>query len=363
MRSPTRTHPEEITVSPTDAAPTAPAPPTEPTAPPGRPVALLLPGQGAQQPCMAAGLYGHEPSFTAAMDTVFELLGARGRRLRRAWLAGPDDADPMFDDVVVAQPLLYAVDHALGRMLLDWGLRPGALLGHSVGEMAAGTLAGVFRLEDGVRLMVDRVEAFADSPPGGMLAVAAAPSDVQDLLGDGVVVGAVNDPRQIMLAGPARPLAAAAAALRERGTTCRPVLARQGFHSPMLAAAAEGSVPAWRAAGLRAPTGPLWSAYRPGPLPAATARDPRFWARQPAAPVRYGPALDMLLDAGDWLLVEAGPGQSLSTLARRHPRVRIGASAVVPLLPLRPGLTADLEAVRAAAARLAHEGHPLPRTP
>lgn len=324
----------------------------------GRPVALLLPGQGAQQARMAAGLYGRSAAFTDTMDAVFALLGPDGARTRAAWLA--DRPGEMFDDVTIAQPLLYAVDCALGRMVMGWGVRPVALLGHSVGEMAAATLAGVFELEDGVRLMRDRVAALAGSPPGGMLAVAAAESDVRDLLPADVVVGAVNGRRQLMLAGPAGPLAEAGARLRGRDLTCIPVRARQGFHSPMLAEAAAGSVPGWAATPLRPPRVPVVSAYRPGPLDDATARDVRFWAGQPAAPVHYGPAFDLLVGAGDRLLVEAGPGQSLSTLARRHPAVAADRSAVVALLPARRGDDADdRRATLAAANRIWLEGHPL----
>jgi acyl transferase domain-containing protein len=321
-----------------------------------RPIALLFPGQGAQHARMAAGLYGHAAVFTECMDTAFRHLGDAGATVREDWLS--DGSPELFDDVTRAQPLLYAVDYALGRLVLSWGVEPGALLGHSVGEMAAATLAGVLDFTDGLRLMRDRIEIFADTPPGGMLAVAASASDVEPYLSGEVAVAAVNAPRQLLLAGAAGPLAEAERRLREDEFACRPARARQAFHSPVVADAVNRSAPAWERTTLRAPRRTLYSAYRKGVLSPGDARDPAFWARQPIDPVLFGPTLDRLLDDGDFLLVEAGPGQGLSTLARRHPAVSSGRSAVVPLLPARPGDGADdRRAVREAVERITAEGH------
>ena len=325
-----------------------------------RPIALLFPGQGAQHARMAAGLYGHADVFTDCMDTAFGQLGDIGANIREDWLS--DGSPERFDDVTRAQPLLYAVDYALGRLVLSWGVDPGALLGHSVGEMAAATLAGVLDFTDGLRLMRDRIEVFADTPPGGMLAVAASTADVEPYLSGEVAVAAVNAPRQLLLAGAAGPLAEVERRLREDDIVCRSARARQAFHSPVVAGAVRRSAPAWERTALHAPERTLYSAYRESVLSPGDARDPAFWARQPVDPVLFGPTLDRLLDDGDFLLVEAGPGQGLSTLARRHPAVASGRSAVVPLLPARPGDGADdRQAVREAVERITAEGHDLRR--
>ncbi|MEU7002735.1 acyltransferase domain-containing protein [Nonomuraea sp. NPDC046570] len=335
---------------------------------PSRAVALLFTGQGTQHLRMAAGLYGTEESFTTWMDRTFELFGAVGPRLREQWLA--TEPSPMFDDVSVAQPLLYAVNHALGRMLLGWGVRPVALLGHSAGELAAATLAGVFDFADGVRLMRGRIGQFADTPPGGMLAVAASVDDVADVLPLGAHVAAVNASRQVLLSGALGPLREAARVLAARGVVCREVPARQAFHSPLVASAATAALPDWQAVRLRPPRLTLYSAYTGGLLDDLTAVDPAFWADQAVATVYFGPALTRLLADHDCLLVECGPGNSLSTLARRQPAVISRSSAVQPLLPDRPrGDVADLRAVAEARRRLRSEGalgaaaHPPGREP
>ncbi|MFF3771414.1 acyltransferase domain-containing protein [Streptomyces sp. NPDC002232] len=335
--------------------------------PDDRPVALLLPGQGSQHVRMAAGLYGVEPAFTDAMDEALDALaapGPLGRRatgLREDWLNSRDSA--VVDHVTRSQPLLFAVDHALGRLVLDWGVRPVALLGHSIGEVAAAVLSGIFTLRDAAALVHDRVGRLADAPPGGMVAVAAAPEELAPYLGGGVVVGAVNAVRQTVLAGLADPLRATTEELRAAGFVVRPVAASTAFHSPALAPAMEGSEDRIAALPVGDPAIPVVSGYTARPLTVAEAKEPGFWSRQPVDPVLFWPALDGLLDGPDLVLVEAGPGQGLSQLARRHPAVRSGRSVTVPLLPSVPGPPeADLAAVRAAAERLRPGGLPPGRT-
>ncbi|GHF65846.1 acyltransferase domain-containing protein [Streptomyces thermodiastaticus] len=324
-----------------------------------RPVAFLLPGQGAQHVRMAAGLYDWEPHFTAAVDALFAALGADGRRLRDDWLALQPRVS--VDHVTRSQPLLYAVDFALGRMVCAWGVRPAALLGHSAGELAAGALAGVFRPEDAMGLMWDRAHRLAALPPGGMLAVAASPDELAPYLHGDVVVGAVNAPRQVMLAGPAPGLDDTAARLRAAGYTCRPVRATTAFHSPAVRSAC--TTEAYAGLRMKAPAIPLWSAYTAGRLGDTEALRPQFWAGHPAEPVLFGPALDDLLATGALLLVETGPGQMLTGLARRHRTVRAGTSAAVALLPARPaGDDEDRRQVRRAADLLRAEGTPLSGT-
>ncbi|GAA1846830.1 acyltransferase domain-containing protein [Actinomadura bangladeshensis] len=291
------------------------------------PIALLIPGQGAQRPRMAASLYGTDAGFTRTMDEAFALMGPRGPHLRAQWLA--ERPSPEFDDVTVAQPLLYAVGYALGRAMADRHGPPGALLGHSAGEMVAGALAGVFDFADGMRLMMARLPALAATEPGGMLAVAASVREVEPLLGGDVHLAAVNAPRQLLLAGAEEPLGRAMSRLKADGRTVRRVPARQAFHSPLVAAASDRAGDGWAGVALRPPSVPLYSAYDAAPLTAERACDPAFWIGQPARTVHFARALDRLLDDGDHLLLETGPGQSLTMLARRHPRVLAGRSRVL----------------------------------
>ncbi|TDD76617.1 acyltransferase domain-containing protein [Actinomadura rubrisoli] len=315
------------------------------------PIALLIPGQGAQHPRMAAALYGRVETFTRTMDEAFELMGPQGEAVRAEWLA--ERPSSSFDDVTVAQPLLYAVGYALARTLTGWCGRPDALLGHSAGELVAATVAGVFGFADGMRLMTTRMPDLAATEPGGMLAVAAPADELAPLLGGDVHLAAVNGPRQVLLSGAAEPLARAAAALEEAGVTCKRVPAHQAFHSPLMAAASERAGEKWTGVALAPPRIPLYSAYDVGPLDPGRACDRSFWIGQPARTVHFAAALDRLLSDGDYLLVETGPGQGLTMLARRHPAVLAGRSQVIGLMPdRRRGDDSERDAVRRASGRV-----------
>ncbi|MEV4175923.1 acyltransferase domain-containing protein [Nonomuraea sp. NPDC049709] len=314
-------------------------------------VLLMFPGQGSQHPRMAWGLYGEEPGFTAAMDEVFAAFGEAGAELRRDWLS--ERPRVPLDHVTRSQPLLFAIDYALGRTLLERGVRPWVMLGHSIGEMAAAVLAGVFTLADAVALVRQRVRLLAASPPGGMLAVSAGVAALEGLLTEDVVVAAENAPRQTIVAGPSEPLAEVERALRAEGFTCAPVPTLIAFHSPSLAATVPPAVESFAGTPVGAPRIPLYSGYAARPMTLELAADPGYWARHPVAPVRFWPALDEILSTGSpedgVVCVEAGPGQGLSTIARRHRAVRKGPGRVVPLLPARAGgPEAGPEAGRAA---------------
>ncbi|MER7871580.1 acyltransferase domain-containing protein [Streptomyces cellulosae] len=312
--------------------------------------ALLLPGQGAQRERMAGALYGEVPEFTAPMDSFFRALGAEGARLRDEWLRPAPN--PALDDALVAQPLLFAVGHALGRWVAATAGGPQVLLGHSAGELAAACLAGVFSPEDGARLMAGRSAALTGGEAGGMLAVAGAPEGLRPLLRNDVAVAAFNGPRQTVLAGPAQPLAETARRLGDAGFTVRPLRSRHAFHSPVLASAADRFARSLSSIGLCAPRTDLWSGRTARRVGATEAVDPRFWADQLALPVLYWPALRALLDAEGTapglILLDASADHSLTAPARRHPAVRSGASVVVPLLARPSGDGDDLSALARA---------------
>ncbi|MFI6152966.1 acyltransferase domain-containing protein [Kitasatospora sp. NPDC051170] len=327
-----------------------------------RPVALLFPGQGSQHTAMAAGLYGREPVFTAAIDAVFELLEEVGPAIRADWLGVLDGRAPTIevDDVRRAQPLLFAVDHALGRMVLGWGVRPAAVLGHSAGELVAATLAGVVSLSDAVGMMRERVVQAVKIPPGGMLAVGAAERVLRPYLTGDVAIAAVNAAQQTMLAGSTEVLAEVAERLRADGHIAVAVPATSPFHSPAMAPASDLVELAYRGVQFAEPALPFYSGYTGDLMTPTEALSPRYWARQITDTVNFAPALDQLLATEDVLLVEAGPRQTLTAFARRHRAVRLGASAAVPLLPARGGGGEDdRRSVLTAAAAIWSEGHDL----
>ncbi|WP_019869939.1 acyltransferase domain-containing protein [Salinispora oceanensis] len=315
------------------------------------PVALLFPGQGAQHVGMANGLYRREPVFAAAVDEVLAAMGDAGDAIRVDWFS--DRPSIGLDDVRRSTPLLFAVDYALGRLVLSWGVRPAAMLGHSIGEIVAATLSGVFELAEIARVLAVRVEHLAAGPAGAMLAVAAGPVEVAPYLGEGVAVGAVNAPRQVVLAGPTVSMGATGRALRRDGFSCRRVPALSPFHSPAMAQVAERGKPLFESIRMRSPRVPVHSAYLGRRMTAADATNRQFWVAQPAAPVLFWPALVELLSDRDYLLVECGPGDGLITVARRHPSLYAGGSTGLALLPYRrPAEGDDLRVVAEIHRRL-----------
>uniref|UniRef100_A0AAU2JVM4 Acyltransferase domain-containing protein n=1 Tax=Streptomyces sp. NBC_00049 TaxID=2903617 RepID=A0AAU2JVM4_9ACTN len=324
-----------------------------------RPIALLFPGQGSQHDGMAAGLYRREPVFTAAVDAVLHHMGDEGHRIRADWL-DPARASIDIDDVRRAQPLLFAIDYALGRLILSWGVRPTALLGHSAGELVAATFAGVVSLRDAVAMVQARVREAVKIPAGGMLAVAASEEQLLPYLTDDVGIAAVNANQQVMLAGSKGPLDAVAQRLKADRFTAVPVPATSPFHSPAMAPASDAVEIAYQGIPLREPKLPLYSGYTGALMSPEEARSPRFWARQITDTVYFRNALDELLKTDDVLLIEVGPRQTLTAFARRHRSVRLGAGAITPLLPARRGtLEADRQSVLTTAARIWTEGHDL----
>ncbi|WP_019890102.1 acyltransferase domain-containing protein [Streptomyces purpureus] len=300
-----------------------------------RPVALLLPGQGFQHAGMAVELYTREPRFTAVADEFLTALGPEGATVRDDWLACVDGGPA--DRGTSAQPLLFLIGYAIGEVLASRGIRPAVMVGHSVGELAAATLAGVLDLPAAARILAARCSALEEAPPGGMLAVAGAPETVLDCLrarsvGGSVVVGAHNGPQQTVLAGPEPDLSEAERAVRDGGLVARRVRALEPWHSPAMGPAARRFGAAVAAEPLRPPTIPIVSTRTGRVVTDAEAVRPGFWAEQMAAPVLFWPALDAVLGGGAYTVVDAAPAGGLATLARRHPSVRAGRSTVLPLL-------------------------------
>ncbi len=305
---------------------------------------LMLPGQGAQQDRMGTFLYDRDVTFTEVVDRVFHLMGNSGPLLRAEWLSGTSSV-PM-DDASRAQPLLFTIELGIGTSLLRRGLRPAALIGHSVGELVAAVLAGVLDVADAATLFAARSAVMADAPRGGMLAVHGRAAELVSQLAacsslDEVGIGAINAPDQTMLAGPEPALTKAEFLLRAQGRTCLRVKAHQPFHSTALAPAAVRWRRAFAGVGLRAANLPIRSTRTGEWLRPDEATDPGFWAGQLVEPVLFWRALDgVLTDPAhaeeNTVLVETGPGRGLSALAWRHPAVtrRWSRVRVVPLLPM-----------------------------
>jgi phthiocerol/phenolphthiocerol synthesis type-I polyketide synthase E len=277
-------------------------------------VGLLFPGQGAQFPLMGRDLAERDATFRRAMDDCLSLLAEHGADVRSAWAELTDE--PALAGTALAQPLLFAVEYALAEMWTAWGVRPAWLLGHSVGELAAAAVAGVFELPAAAAVIAARAREMAELPPGRMLAVRATEAEVTALLPDGVQLAAVNGPDQVIVGGAADDIAAFAATLAARGLATRRLRSSHAFHTTTMAPALPGFRAAFQGVALRPPRIPVISAATGAALTARQATDPEFWVGQLVQPVRFDRALTAALGGRRDLVLETGPGRVLGQLAR-----------------------------------------------
>ncbi|MFI6737126.1 SDR family NAD(P)-dependent oxidoreductase [Nonomuraea sp. NPDC050451] len=295
-----------------------------------RSTVFLFPGEGAQHAGMAAELCRTEPAFSAALDECFDLFEAHG-------LAPRQIREEAWEDTTVAQPLLFGVEYALGRLWLALGVEPDVLLGHGVGEFAAAALAGVFTLQEAVRLVSARARAMGESPQGAMVAVAADLDTVSPLLFGSLGVAVVNGDRQTVVGGSAGDVRRFEdEVLAGTGLAVSRLRSRHAFHTPAMTSAADRFRLAFDGIQPRRPRWKICSASTGGLVEAAQVRSVDFWTRQLTRPVLFKQALEAVLSGGDRVLVEVGPGRTLTTLARAHPQVRAKRHLTVPTLPNGP---------------------------
>ena len=292
-----------------------------------RDVTFLFPGQGAQRPGMGAGLYAAWPVFRAELDRCAALLGDDGL------LPAMFGADPApLRDTRRAQGALFGFGWALAHLWQSWGVRPAALVGHSVGEWVAATLAGVFTLEDALALVAERARLVAALPPGAMLAVRLPEDELTARLPAGVEIAAVNAPGLCVAAGPAGAVGELEGRLTAENVPARRLETSHAFHSAMVADAVAPFAAAVAAVPRRAPTVPVFSTVTGQRLTDAEATDPAYWAGHLRRPVRFADAVAAAA-AGeeDRLFLEVAPaGAGLVSLVRQHPAAN-GRPAVVSL--------------------------------
>ncbi len=313
-----------------------------------RPVAFLLPGQGAQRAGMGAELYRRYPAYREAFDLCAELL----RPELDLWPVVLDGGgEQRLARTEVAQPALFAVEYAMAQLFISWGVRPQAFLGHSLGEYVAACLAGTLAVEDAVPLVAERGRLMSSQPAGAMLAVSQGEAEVRELLPREVEIAAINAADLTVVTGPSEAVAVCERTLAARGIAYRRLRTSHAFHSALVEPVLQPFAAAVARTPLAPPRSPWISNLTGTWITAEEAVDPAYWTRHLRQPVRFRDGVGTLLGNPSLLLLEVGPGASLARLVRRHPAWH-REREVVSALPEPGAADGEARGLLAAVGRL-----------
>jgi amino acid adenylation domain-containing protein len=288
-------------------------------------VVFLFPGQGSQYPNMGRDLYESQTEFRFWIDRCAEILAPLLQVDLRSLLypaANVADADARLMATSAAQPAIFAVEYALAKLWLSWGIEPQAMLGHSVGEFVAATLAGVFSLEDALAVIAARGRLMRALPAGTMLAVRLPEAEVQALLPPEVSIAAINSAALCVVSGPTAAIGALEQVLSARGTSHRRLHTSHAFHSAMVDPVIAPLRELLQGIHRSPPQIPCISCVTGRELDAATAVSAEYWARHARETVRFADGLASACADAAPLFIEIGAGNALSTLALQATRGR-----------------------------------------
>jgi acyl transferase domain-containing protein/thioesterase domain-containing protein/acyl carrier protein len=284
------------------------------------PVVFMFSGQGSQYVNMGRDLYEHEPVFRETLDLCAEkLTQPLGLDLRSALYPADEEknaAAERLNQTWLTQPALFSIEYALARWWMSLGIEPESMVGHSIGEYVAACLAGVFSLDDALAIAAFRGRLMYDLPPGSMLAVPLAPADLH--LEGTLSLAAINNPGLCVVSGPSSEIAALEERLVKQSVSSRRLLTSHAFHSAMMEPVLDAFEARVKSIELSPPRIPYLSNVSGTWIKAEEAADPGYWARHLRQTVRFSDSLAELLREPHRILIEAGPGNALTSLARQQ---------------------------------------------
>lgn len=315
-------------------------------------VVFMFPGQGSQYVNMGKELYENEPIFRDAVDECFLLLKdeiTEGiEHIMYPEYSGNEQEEAL-KNTRYAQPALFIIEYAMARLWMSWGIHPAALVGHSVGEFVAAHLAGVFSLADALKLISTRGRMMSELPGGSMLSVRIEASKLEQLLPDDISIAAINSPGLCVVAGPEIAITAFANQLDEKAIANSLLHTSHAFHSSMMDPILGPFERVVASIQLSKPSIPIVSTVTGKWMTDAEAASSSYWASHLRRTVKFADAVAKLLEKPNVLLLETGPRNITSILARQQ---TAGKSVVVSSLESTGKGKSEYEMVMRALGQL-----------
>jgi acyl transferase domain-containing protein len=288
-----------------------------------RSVIFMFPGLGAEYVEMGWGLYRREPRFREEMDRCFDILGSMVEYdIKTILYPGERNnetstSSPTLHQQEVVQPAVFIFEYSLARLLMQWGIKPQALIGYSLGEYTAACLAGVFTLEDALKMIVARGKLVGKLPTGTMLSVPLSREDLKPFLSEELAIAIDNGPSCI-ISGPDAALATLQKELQKKRCLCIPLPNSHALHSPMMEPILENFATHLKEISFHKPQIPYISNITGDWITVRDATAPGYWATHLKETVRFADGIQRLLKEPNPLFIEVGPGRDLNTLLVRH---------------------------------------------
>jgi acyl transferase domain-containing protein/thioesterase domain-containing protein/D-arabinose 1-dehydrogenase-like Zn-dependent alcohol dehydrogenase/acyl carrier protein len=297
-----------------------------------RTVVFLFPGQGSQYLNMTRNLYASESVFKNAFDECTTLLTpSLGLNLRDLLYSDNEQHHATLKQTAYTQPALFAVEYALAKLWMAYGVQPRAMLGHSIGEYVAACLAGVFSLEEALVLVATRGKLIQSLPSGAMLAVPLSEEEIQPWMTTEVSLAAVNGSKRCVVSGTHQAMASLQQALQAQGIESRALQTSHAFHSHLLEPILASFSQKVGQMKLRPPKIPYLSNFTGDWIRSEQATDPQYWVSHLRHTVRFADNVQTLFKHQTDILLEVGPGQTLLAMMRQEPEYSDRAVLVASL--------------------------------
>lgn len=287
-------------------------------------VIFMFPGQGAQYLNMGRKLYEAQPKFREVCDRCFEILKTQHQLDLKSILFGENSPETRekLTQTAIAQPALFAIEYALAQLWISWGIVPKSAIGHSIGEYVAACVAGVFSLEDALRVVVTRGRLMQQQPPGAMVAVRSSVEAVRPYLENSpnhsLSVAASNSPSLTTISGSVDEIEQLRSHLAMHNIDCIPLHTSHAFHSPMMEGAIAPFVEQLQQVQLNPPQIPTISNVTGTWMTEEEATNPQYWAQQLRQTVEFAAGVGELLQDSEAIFLEVGPGRTLCTLVKQQ---------------------------------------------